>query len=96
MVHCTVHKSQSANICVILVQEVRFVEIADEAVAAIVQSLQKQAPHAQIQQHHNLAAALIQDVEFEYVNGMEWGFHNAELNEDIAYSVTYILGVSPV
>lgn len=78
------------SICVILLQEVRFVDTGDEAVGAIVQSLQRQAPHAQIQQHLDLAAALIQDVEFEYLNGMEWGFHNAELNQDIAYSVSCI------
>ena len=90
----TVHRSHSASIHVL--QEVRFVDIGEEAVAAIVQSLQRQAPHAQIQHHPDLAAALIKDVEFEYVNGMEWGFHNAELNQDIAYSVSCILKVAPV
>ena len=65
-------------------------DIGDEAVAAIMQSLKQQAGHMQtdVVQHPDLAEAMLQSVEFEYVDGMEWGFHCAEERKDIAYSVS--------
>jgi len=66
------------------------VDIGDEAVAAIMQSLKQQAGHMQtnLVQHPDLAEAMMHSVEFDYVDGMEWGFHCAEERKDIAYSVS--------
>ena len=81
------------SLCFVCLQEVRFLDIGDEAIACIVsvlQQQQQQGAHGVVRQHPDLAAAMLQGVQFEYVNGMEWGFYNAELQTDVSYSVSCI------
>ena len=70
-------------------QDVRFVDIGDESVVALVQALKEKAATMQLscQEHRELDAAMIDSVEFEYVNGMEWGFHCKEDKCNVPYSV---------
>lgn len=66
-------------------------DIDGAALQAILASLKEQAVRVQapMQEHADLGSAMLQLVEFEYVNGMEWGFHDKELRKDIAYSVSH-------
>lgn len=70
-------------------QDVRFVDIEDEAVMAVITALKRQAINMQLpfKEHSELDNALLDCVEFEYVNGMEWGFHCKEESRNVAYSV---------
>ena len=65
-------------------------DIDNAALEAIVYSLKEQAGHvhAPLQEHTDLASVLLQSIEFEYKDGMEWGFHDREINKNIAYSVS--------
>ena len=66
-------------------------DIGDAAMQSIVSSMKEQADRLQIavQEHADLGNAMLQSVKFEYLNGMEWGFHDEQLHKDIAYSVSY-------
>ena len=57
---------------------------------AIISALKKQATNMQLpfKEHSEIDNALLDSVEFEYVNGMEWGFYCTEQSCDIAYSVS--------
>lgn len=65
-------------------------EISEDAATAVVQCLRQHAQRAQIgvREHADLASALAQAIELEYVNGMEWGFYDQEQSRDISYSVS--------
>ena len=66
-------------------------DIDDAALQAILTSLKEQAGRLQapVQEHADLGSAMLQLIKFEYVNGMEWGFHYKELCKDIAYGVSH-------
>lgn len=72
-------------------------DVDGAALQAIMASLREQAVRvcAPVQEHANPRSAFLQSTPVEYVNGMEWGFHDVGQYKDIPYSVSHHLSVVP-